>query len=81
LIPQSNKTWLNASITEWIPSDNIEELPVNAAAINFEADTSISTPSEMYINVLDFIGAFPVIICAGMFPLMFSIKIFYSTII
>ena len=44
-----------ASITEWMPSEIIEALPVIAAATNFESAISKSTASETYINKRDFI--------------------------
>jgi hypothetical protein len=54
-IPHNKNNWLVASITEWIPSETMEELPVTAAAVNFEAAISISTAKETYKNNLDFI--------------------------
>ena len=44
-----------ASITEWIPSEIMDELPVTAAAINFDVAIIISTAKEIYMNDFDFI--------------------------
>lgn len=43
-------------MTEWIPSEIIDELPVKVAAKNFDIAISTSAASEMYKNDLDFIG-------------------------
>jgi len=47
LIPHNRSTWLTASMMECIPSDTIDELPVKAAAVNFDAAIIKSTAKEM----------------------------------
>jgi len=41
-IPHKSKSWLMESITEWMPSEIIAELPVNDAATNFIIAIAIS---------------------------------------